>query len=180
MEDYQKNRPNVFIDYLLKLSSTDDRAALADLRRGFSKATETLAWARIGAFCRLDSDERIVFQTIGAGYATNPNNDDAQYANFGDVARKLSDENGSFDINFRRILGCKTRRDVCQCLRSSILATKAKEVSVPWKNLLWDLLRWESDSEKIKERWAARYWLVFEENADIDVEGALGDEEKNE
>jgi len=169
VEEYQNNRPNEFIDYLANLSNVDDRAALADLRCGFSKARETRAWSRLGAFCRLDSEDRIVFQTVGAGYATNPTVDETPYANFGDVARKLSDEHNSFDTTFRRILACKSKRDVCRCLRGPILATKAKDVSVPWKSLLWDLIRWESDSEKIKEKWATRYWQVSQETTEGDA-----------
>lgn len=180
MSENEKRPPCAFIQFLFELSPERDAGVLADLRRGFSEATETRAWPHIGRFCRLNVDEeRVVCQTIAACYATNPENDATPWSNFGTVAKKLAedgrdgDKASSFDATFRRLLACRTSEDVCKRLKSLVLATKAKDVAVPWESLYWDLRRWNDD---VKTRWAAQYWNVPSEVADVEAEDEGGDE----
>jgi len=180
MSENEKRTPCAFIQFLFELSPERDSGVLADLRRGFSEATATRAWPHIGRFCRLNVDEeRVVCQTIAAGYAINPKNDETEWSNFGAAAKKLAederdgDKASSFDATFRRLLSCRTAEDVCKRLRNLLLAMKAKDVAVPWESLYWDLRRWNDD---VKTRWAAQYWNVPRDVADVEAEGEGGDE----
>lgn len=180
MSENEKRTPPPFIQFLFGLSPERDRGVFADLRRGFSKATEMYAWPHIGRFCRLnDAKNRVVYQTIAACYATNPKNDSTEWSNFGNAAKRLAegDRNGerasSFDAAFRRLLACRTAVEVCNHLKKFALAMKAKDVAAPWESLYWDLLRWDDD---VKARWAARYWDVPREVADVASDDEGGDE----
>lgn len=180
MSESEKRKPCAFIQFLLDLSPERDRGVFADLRRGFSEATATRAWPYIGRFCRLNVDEeRVICQTIAAGYATNPNNDETEWSNFGAAAKKLAederdgDKASSFDATFRRLLSCRTAEDVCKRLRNLLLAMKSKDVAVPWESLYWDLRYWNDD---VKTRWAAQYWNVPRDVAEFEADGEGGDE----
>lgn len=172
-----------FIAFLLELSPEKDRGTLADLRKGFSKATEVRAWPYIGRFCRLDNDrDRTIFQSVAAGYATHPVNDATQFANIGSVMQKLaaesvggdSEKRKSFDTMFRRLLACETAEEVCTRIKRTFLAAKSKDIPIPWNSLFWDLMKW---GDSIKVRWAANYWSVPKEIADIEGSDASEDEE---
>ena len=163
-----------FIEYLLALTPEKDRGTLADLRKGFSKATAVRAWPHLGHFCHLnDEGDRTIFETVGAGYATHPVNDGEPYANFGTVMQKLAFESvggdaekrKTFDTRFRRLLTCESAEEVCKHLKGAILAAKAKDVPIPWESLFWDLKKW---GDSVKVRWAAKYWMVPKEMADVE------------
>ncbi len=166
MNNQEQKERHTFIKYLYGLSPEKDRGVLADLRRGFSKATETRSWPYIGRFCKLDADQRIVFQTIAAGYAINPKIDERPFADFGTMMLALSltekenERSVTFDVAFRRILACASVEDVCERLKAPILASKAKNVPIPWERLFWDLLTWDKRAEETKIKWAANYWHV--------------------
>lgn len=176
----QKEKIVRFIRFLKKASKEDNRGVLADLRRGFSEATETRVWPHLGRFCKNDR-EWLVFRTVAACYATNPLNDDSK--NFGASARRLSDKLSSFETAFKRLLNCRRPEDVCERLRSFVLAMKSKGVAVNWKRLTWDLLCWNN---RVKSSWAAQFWpygdfAAFKEaenagEADAETEDEGGDE----
>ena len=182
MDKQKNNEPHPFLKFLFSLSPEKDRGVFADLRRGFSKTTEMRSWSYIGRFCNLNNDEeRIVYQTIAAGFATNPEIDNTPYENWGSTMRKLakegSDENKTFDVYFRRILACNSVEDVCERLRAPIIASKSKSVSVPWESLFWDLLRWNERAEEIKTRWAANYWGVPRDCDPVSIDQESEEEE---
>lgn len=178
MNERQK-KVGAFIRFLKKTSKTDNRAVLADLRRGFSKATEKRAWRHIGAYCDLDNErERVIFQTVAACYATNPLNADKE-SNFGTSARQLKEKFPTIEATFQRLLNCRRPEDVCKRLQSIVLAMKTNGIAVNWKRLMRDLLYWNI---RAKERWAAQFWPVnnfadFEETeSDVEAEDEGGDE----
>ena len=183
MNERQK-KVGAFIRFLKKTSKTDNRAVLADLRRGFSKATEKRAWRHIGAYCDLDNErERVIFQTVAACYAVNPLNDVDKESNFGTSARQLKENFPTIEATFQRLLNCRRPEDVCQRLPSIVLAMKAKGVAVNWKRLMRDLLYWNN---RAKSGWAAQFWPYgdfadFEEaesgdELDVEAEDEGGDE----
>lgn len=176
--DEKKWEPHPFIRYLIGLSEEKDRGTLADLRKGFSKATAVRAWPHLGRFCQLNkTPDRVIYQTVAAGYATHPVNDGTDYANFGSVMRKLADESvgheeekrKTFDTMFRRFLVCESAEDVCSRLKGAIRAAKSKDVPIPWESLFWDLTKW---GDAVKLNWAAQYWRVPKEIADIETSDA--------
>ncbi|MDD3585947.1 MAG: type I-E CRISPR-associated protein Cse2/CasB [Thermoguttaceae bacterium] len=174
-----------FIEYLFTLSPEKDSGKLADLRKGFSKATAVRAWPHIGRFCLLNNDrDRVIYETVGAGYATHPVNDGTPYANFGSVMQKLAFESvggdaekrKTFDTRFRRLLACESAEEVCQHIKGVILAAKAKDVPVPWESLFWDLKKW---GDKVKISWATKYWMVPNEMADVTETGEMTNDESD-
>ncbi len=102
-----------------------DRGVLADLRRGFSTGTEHRCWPHIAVYCDLSKKrERIIWQTIAAGFATFEQTADS--GNLGATMRRLAldgasgsseDALKSFDARFRRLLTCDSAVDVCERLR---------------------------------------------------------------
>ncbi len=189
-----------FLKFLNGLSAERDRGTLADLRKGFSEATETRAWPYIAQYCDLTNErERAILLTLAAGFATLKANDDApkttrvdvddaadetqaskkRYENLGTTFRKIAldgaenadDALKTFDVYFRRILVCEEVEDVCARLRSVFLAAKSKGVDVDWSAALNDLIFWNKET---KTRWAAQYWgsVADPENVDPTLDGA--------
>lgn len=140
-----------------------DRGTLADLRHGFSPATEYRAWPHIAPWCDLTNDrERRIWITVAAGFATLERS--VRCGNLGVTLRGLAlhNTNGksedaltSFDARFRRLLTCVSAEEVCEHLPGIIRAAKAKEIPIDFEQLFNDLRYWR---EKTKVRWAAAYW----------------------
>lgn len=159
-----------FLDW----AQTQDRGTLADLRRGFSSGTAYRCWPYISKYCDLRKDrERIIWQTIAAGVATNGNACDT--GNLGTTLRKIALVGGSgkvedalstFDSRFRRLLSCAKGTDVCLYLPGIIRAAKSKNnIPINYAHLFNDLSYW---GERVKLRWASAYW---EENVKEAEEG---------
>ncbi len=153
------SRISAFLDW----AENNDRGTLADLRHGFSPATEYRAWPHLARWCDLADDrQRRIWTTVGAGYATLEKT--ASVGNFGVTLRKLAlhgasgtpdDALTSFDARFRRLLTCTSAEEVCEHLPGIIRAAKSKDVPIDFEQLFWDLVRW---GPEIKVRWAACYW----------------------
>lgn len=163
------------IDRLLEIISGHlvgaERGALADLRRGLSETTEHRAWPHLAnAGCNLnDNRERLIWQTVAAGYATLEVHTKA--GNLGATLRQLAlgDRAGtrkteealkSFAGRFRRLLTCRTGPDVCAHLPGIFRAAKQKRVDIDFRQLYWDLSQWEDAQRQptVRVDWAAAYW----------------------
>jgi len=153
-----------FLDVLAELVRADDRGALADLRHGFSPATEHRAWPYVAPWCDLADDrQRRIWTTIAAGFATHKKTTPG--SNMGTTLRRiaLSDSEGkkpddalaTFDARFRRLLTCGSASEVCDHLVGVIRAAERKEASIDFQQLYNDLRYW---GEKVKVRWASQYW----------------------
>lgn len=180
-------KPERFVRFLFDLNPEKDRGPLADLRRGFSKATETRAWPYIARFCDLNDDRlRTAFQTVGAAWATHPLNDDSEYANIGTVLRRIaqqqsgkeSDVLSTFEARFRRLLACSSREELCLHLKAVIQAAKAKDIPISYRNLIKDIYFW---NDSVKLRWAQQYWGDFssqmQQGDSIDEQENRGEDE---
>lgn len=142
-----------------------DRGAMANLRRGFSPATEDRAWPWIARWCNLANDrQRIIHTTVAAAFATHPQATDR--GNMGLVMRAIAqtDQKGeeglkSFEARFRRFLSCSSAEEVCQRLSGVIRAAAQHNIPVNYKQLFADLTYWSSrGADQVKVRWAAAYW----------------------
>ncbi|MDO5581638.1 MAG: type I-E CRISPR-associated protein Cse2/CasB [Planctomycetia bacterium] len=189
MTEQTKREPPLFIRYLLSLNPEEDRGILAALRKGASPATESYAWPHLGTFCHLDKEqEKTIFQAIAAAYAIHPENDDTEFANLGSVVCKLANLSGerennvcsTFDAFFRRLLTCCTVQEVCERIPRLALMAKAKEVPIPWESLFWDLKKWDTDHDRIKQRWAAKYWQVPEKLENLSEDSSDNSTEEEE
>jgi CRISPR type I-E-associated protein CasB/Cse2 len=156
-----------FLNELRGYVARKDRGALADLRRGFSKATAHRAWPYLARWCDLmDNGERAIWLTIAAGFATLEETGKA--GNMGATLRgiaigdrkKKAEALKSFDGRFRRFLTCRSAEEVCERLPGVLRTAKQKSVGVDFRQLWEDLDNWGEDA---KVRWAKGYWSVTEE-----------------
>ena len=155
-----------FLRRLKQYVAQEDRGALADLRHGFSPGTEYRAWPYVALVCRqLDNDiQRKIWITIGAGFATHKATD-PRAGNMGATLCALSQPGESkdkplksFDARFRRLLTCDNAMELCDHLRSIIVAAERKNVHIDFEQLFWDLQTWHKPEKKVKLHWAQSYW----------------------
>lgn len=176
--DGRKEQPiDRFLGRLQCYVKAKDRGALADLRRGFSEATENRAWPYLAEWCDLRKErDRRIWQTVAAGFATLEKTVTA--GNMGATLRAIAIGNRkdrkealkSFDGRFRRLLTCHTAEDVCERLPGILRAAKQKEkdVDVDFRQLFWDLVCWSGDKRDVKVEWAAAYWGAREKDEEIE------------
>lgn len=138
----------------------EDRGVMANLRRGFSPATEHRAWPHVARLCDLEKPwSRLPVQTVCAAFATHPA--DTAAGNFGDTLRRIACDQGgadglaSFEARFRRLLACDDQQELCARLPAVVRAAKAKEVPVNYARLYGDICYW---GDAVKLRWASSYW----------------------
>lgn len=155
----------------------EDRGAMANLRRGFSPATEDRAWPWIARWCDLTKDhQRLIYTAVAAAYATHPETTDQ--GNLGTVMRSIAQNDqkrqneqkgddglASFEARFRRLLACQSLEQVCQRLASVIRAATQRGVPVNYEQLFVDLWKWRypTSRERVKVDWAAAYWTGREQ-----------------
>ena len=177
MEAKEMTRIDRFLGRLNKYVDRQDRGALADLRRGFSEATEHRAWPYISPWCDLTNKrERMIWTTIAAGFATLGGT--SKSGNMGATLRAIALGGGgkkpdealaSFDGRFRRLLTCQTAEELCNHLPGVIRTAKQKGVPVDFHQLYWDLVFWTSDKRDVPVAWAAAYWgTQHEEGGDTE------------
>jgi len=146
--------------------------ARANLRRGASAATRHLAWPVVrqcGGDLRLPA-----WTAIGAAFASypQPEREPKPERNFGATCLELAvptrrkDKSGSvissFDPRFRRVLAAESAGQLCERILPIVRLAKSKGAAVHYEELLWALLRWDTDDGAARERrrirWATSYW----------------------
>jgi len=156
----EKSYSDKFLEFLS--SRAGDRGIMADLRHGFSPATEYRAWPHIAKWCDLTNDrQRKIITTIAAGFAVHKRT--AQSGSLGQVMRLLAitgqqnvDEAlMTFDARFRRLLACSSAEEVCEHLPGIIKAAERKGVTICFQTLYDHLWHW---GERVKLMWARDYW----------------------
>jgi CRISPR type I-E-associated protein CasB/Cse2 len=135
-----------------------ERGVMADLRAGFSEATEYRAWPHLAQFCVLTGFDRIVVQTVAAGFATQP--EAASKGNIGTTLRTISgggkEGRASFEGRFRRLLTASDTEELCRMLPGIIRTAKTKGVPIHYEQLYCDLCYWNGG--RVKVQWAEAYW----------------------
>lgn len=171
MQEQTKPKIDRFLGEMASLVARRERGALADLRRGFSKATAHRAWPYVAKWCDLMNErDRAVWMTVAAAFATLEKAD-PRAGNMGATFRKLaigerrdkSEALRSFEGRFRRFLQCRSAEDVCERLPGIVRAARQRGVGVDLKQLWQDLYDWEN----AKVRWAKGYWSVNVEGPQI-------------
>jgi CRISPR type I-E-associated protein CasB/Cse2 len=156
-----------FVEWLLE--NREDSGVMANLRRGFSEATEHYVWPHLARFCSLeDEKERMIFATIAACFAFHPEH--TEEGNFGTTLRQIAlarqagdDPLQAFEGRFRRIVMATTVQDLCQQLRSLVQLAKASGIKINYVQLLSDLLSWDQNARQIKVQWAEAYYAPYRE-----------------
>lgn len=162
----EKEEPQL-IAYLKGLEKRQDRAALANLRRGLGKPPKTAMemYPYLGRFLSHETKhnyENAVF-IIAALFAYYP---DAagNVGNLGASLRKLKDESDGIEKRFVVLLNAEAD-DLPYYLRQIIGLLKSKEIAVNWEQLFKDVKNWSSDKRFVQQNWARSFWGSFSAEA---------------
>jgi len=171
--DYKKDFRE-FIDYLKDFVESDNRAALATLRRGLGKdvATSTEMYQYIFPKLRYARDEKSFFllASLFGSYPKARNTD----GNIGASLAKIKNESGSIEKRFVALLNA--REEVLhEHLRQIVALLKAKETPINWFELLRGIKFWSDPNRFIQKSWARSFWssstdeeIYFEDEINLD------------
>lgn len=163
-----RERQLAFVDHLESLVATQDRAALAALRRGLGKDPGTVAemyrhvvpWLPAGA-SPWQEDAYYIVAALFAWHQGNWHREDdsPRATNLGASFARLaaSVESDSVEGRFVAMLNCH-RDDLPTHLRHAVGLLKSKEIPVDWSQLLRDIQNWGLESRPVQRGWARAYW----------------------
>lgn len=164
-----KRQAESFAEHLEKLYLTEDRAALAALRRGLGKrpgeASEmhrhVLPYLR-GATRRQEDACYVVAALFGLYPSRNWRHGDGddKLTNLGASLRLLTSENesdSSIERRFVALLNCRAE-ELPEHLRQIISLLKTKEAPVDWARLIRDINHWDSETRWVQREWSRAFW----------------------
>ena len=154
-----------FVTYLETLS--EDRAALAALRRGLGQPPGTVPDMYRYVIRRLPKEAypnswaEQTYYLIAALYGLHPASGAGR--NLGDHFAKTLDPNPDYNEAIeRRFTALLTAHpdDLPFYLRQAISYLKSKDVAVNWHQLMWDVRDWghPERQHRVQKRWATQFW----------------------
>jgi CRISPR type I-E-associated protein CasB/Cse2 len=158
----QKDRDEAFIGFLQSLASSDNRAALATLRRGLSSsATATVGMYRYVAGWvgpkEMGWDEECLY-LIAALFGMYPDASAAE-TNFGGTVRELSDLHNPASVERRFTSMLAADPGPLQAhLRHAIALCSSKRIGIDWLRLLRDIRHWRNPQRSVQRAWAREFW----------------------
>lgn len=159
-------REEKFARYLEELNKSDDRAALAALRRGLGRAPgeavemHRYVVPRVQGLSRRQED---AYYIVAALFALHPGvswrafDGSRHKTNLGASLGRMKDESASVERRFVALLNCN-RDELPQHLRQIVSLLKAKDVSVNWGQLIYDINHWDSERRFVQRAWANSFW----------------------
>ena len=161
---------NRFIKYLENLSRRQDRAALANLRRGLGKKPGAAMemYPYLGQFLPAERNARydnavFIVAALFAYYSDAPKT----AGNLGASLRRLAGETDSKSIEMRFVALLNAETDeLPNYLRQIIGLLKSKDVAVNWEQLFDDVRQWNSDNRYAQTRWARSFWGNFNDKTE--------------
>jgi CRISPR system Cascade subunit CasB len=158
MSETQESKQYPFITYLEKLK--DDRAALAELRRGLGRSPGETAgmFPYVVPFVnenRYDEDDMYLIASL---FALHPSS--TSHGNLGAHLHALASSVGDDAATTRRFVQLlrQRRENLDTPLRQHISLLKSKEIAVNWHQLFHDLRNWEHPERYVQKQWASAYW----------------------
>lgn len=138
-----------FISRLYELSDREDRAALAELRRGFINPLAPLPF--VAPFLRRDAPrwEEEALSLVGALFALHPMRGNLSLAS---AMRILSERSDSVALRFRALLDSEPE-DLATHLRHAVSMIGSRDLGIDYDDLLRKVRGWGHE-----ERWAQRGW----------------------
>ncbi|MGI8495793.1 MAG: type I-E CRISPR-associated protein Cse2/CasB [Pyrinomonadaceae bacterium] len=148
------------IGYLKGLEKQQNRAALANLRRGLGKPPKTVMemYPYLGQFLSHEPKPRyetavFIVAALFAYYPDAPGN----AGNLGDSIRRMKDDSDSIEKRFVALLNAEAE-DLPYYLRQIIGLLKSKEIAVNWNQLFRDVKNWDGDNRYVQNAWARSFW----------------------
>jgi len=162
----REKREREFIGSLLDYAGNEDRAALANLRRGLGKkfGTAPEVFPFVTRFAAIYEEED--FALIGSLFALHPEKNwrgedkEKHKRNFGASLLWFAGESNaeaSTERRFVALLNCD-REDLQTHLRQAVSLLKSKEIPVDWLQLLQDVRHWNNESRFVQKKWARGFW----------------------
>jgi CRISPR type I-E-associated protein CasB/Cse2 len=154
------NKPiaNSFYEYLLKLK--DDKAAMAELKRGiaFEPGTYTPMFCYITPFLSDNTNELPFFLTASL-FAMHPLTTDE--GNLGTSLRNL-ESSPSTELRFKTLLRCR-EEELSTQLRGVISLLASKGIPVNYIELFNAIKYWEHPDKFIQKKLAKSFWSPIAE-----------------
>ncbi len=156
----EKQKENGFINSLKTLKREENRAAMANLRRGLGKPMGTTIemYPYIGKFLSREPNYRRekALHLVGSlfGFYWKAEN---TKGNFGYSMRELKQESESIEKRFVALLNANYE-DLDQHLRQAVSLLKSNDKPINWEQLFEDIVYWESDNRRVQYRWARGFW----------------------
>lgn len=151
-----------FVDYLVRLSEGENRAALAALRRGLGKppgtAPEMFPWVVPWTSNIRGRDADSLF-LVASLLGMHPENVEA--GNLGSTLWQIHCKLGKDDKTTERrlvVLLNANYADLPHRLRHAVGLAQSKSVPINYGQLLGDLRHWNDESRWVQRQWAAEFW----------------------
>lgn len=158
--------PHPFIAMLEQLKASNDRGALATLRRGLSDINGDFGLYRIiGRAIPPSEIDDTPYRLVACLFAAHQHHDDAAGSlgsSTGVLRSRLGDGASSLDIRFTALLNADTE-DLPVRLRHLFSQLVTNDVAVNYGQLLTDLKYWSSQKRRAQRRWARDYWAPEQE-----------------
>ena len=157
-----------FVGHLERLVEREDRAALAELRRGLGRAPGEAAGMHRHIVPYIPPDaapwDEAPYYLVASLFALHqgslPHDEEGgRVTNLGASYGRLSDEVGreSVEKRFVALLNAE-REELPNHLRQAISLLKSREIRVDWLQLLRDVRRWDHPERRVQRSWARAYW----------------------
>lgn len=164
-----------FIKRLNDLRDTDDRKALAALRRGLGKEPGTAVEMFPYVFPWLPSDsngfrwEENAYFLIASLFASHQAA--GGQGNMGEVMAAIMQETGSASIEQRFVafLNCH-QDDFPNHLRHAVALAASKNIPIDWDRLFRDVLNWNNPKGWVKKEWAKSFWRQSDNESETEEE----------
>lgn len=145
----------------------DVRGRLAALRKLNSPATRNQGLFALGqlGFTAWQTDPGAIL--VAGAFAIHPHQS-ARNRNFGATCREIARQSdqapgdAAFDRHFRRLLASRTLDDLEAPLLSAVRMAKAKDATIDFRSLHWDLIRFRANPDDVLEKWARDYFTIRE------------------
>lgn len=177
----QQNSSERFAAFLRGLADTNDRAALANLRRGLGRppGEEPAMHRHVAPWAGSERSRwaEDVYYLVAALFALHPASWDRQAgpSNLGASFARLRDAESNspegVERRFTNLLGVDAE-DLHLHLRHAVSLLKSKDIPVDWARLLNDLRWWIHEDRWVQRRWARAFWggqVQSEEAMETDI-----------
>lgn len=178
---------NRFIAHLEDLKARDDRAALADLRRGLGEPPGTVASMYRHVIPWIPANQFIedTAYIVASLFAFHPVSGGARTVGTALAAIHSADGSSrpeSIERRFTTLLSAH-EDDLQVHLRQAISLLKVNDIPLDWRRLIRDVQGWGHPDRYVQRRWAQDFWTPGENPArsadDPDETGGVPDQSEH-
>ena len=155
-----------FVDYLKDFAESDNRAALASLRRGLGKdvGTATEMYRYVFPKVHYKSDESAYFLLASLfGFYPKAKHTDG---NLGASVLSINHKSGSIEKRFVALLNSREEM-LHEHLRQIIALLRSEKAPVNWIELLKGIKFWSNSNRSIQRSWGRSFWSETSEDETI-------------